>query len=372
MNATISLKKELLSCPGDTIQEHIDFIGMSQAELAERMGRSVPKLNELIKGKAPLTPDTAQKLEYILGIDASFWLNLEKEYQEELLEIKQLEFQEENKSWVTGFPLSVLKKMLLLPNSRKPEDLVRPLLKFFRVASPKEWSEIYEGASLAFKIDLKYTTDPKAISAWLRIGELQAESIELKEFDKLKLTRSLADIQKLMYEKPENWLEKLQEVCADFGVALVYTPCISQAPIYGASRWIKNKTIPLIQVTDRQKDYNAFWFTFFHELAHIRYHNKSDVFMSGLEEIKQDIEKEQEADRFASEMILNETQKREIENYHHFNARIIQELSQKLQKHPSILVSQIQRIYNHLYKSIELNNLKVKVEFEDLIIGDYN
>ena len=29
----------LLSPPGDTIQEHIDFIGMSQAELAERMGR---------------------------------------------------------------------------------------------------------------------------------------------------------------------------------------------------------------------------------------------------------------------------------------------------------------------------------------------
>jgi plasmid maintenance system antidote protein VapI len=39
-------------------------IGMSQAELAERLGRSVPQLNELIKGKAPITKETATKLEY--------------------------------------------------------------------------------------------------------------------------------------------------------------------------------------------------------------------------------------------------------------------------------------------------------------------
>ena len=64
---TLELKKSLLSAPGESIQENIDFIGMSQAELAERLGRSVPKLNELIKGKAPITKDTAVKLEYVLG-----------------------------------------------------------------------------------------------------------------------------------------------------------------------------------------------------------------------------------------------------------------------------------------------------------------
>lgn len=54
----LEAKKLLLSCPGDTIQETIDKIGMSQAELAERLGRSIPKLNELIKGKAPITKET--------------------------------------------------------------------------------------------------------------------------------------------------------------------------------------------------------------------------------------------------------------------------------------------------------------------------
>ena len=87
----LELKKSLLSCPGDTIQEYIDHIGMLQAELAERLGRSVPELNELIKGKAPITKETATRLEYVLGVPASFWLNLEHQYQEELLGIELLE-----------------------------------------------------------------------------------------------------------------------------------------------------------------------------------------------------------------------------------------------------------------------------------------
>jgi len=70
MNA-LALKKSLLSTPGDRIQEHIDFIGMSQAELAERLGRSIPKLNELIKGKAPITKETGNKT---IGISRNLYL----------------------------------------------------------------------------------------------------------------------------------------------------------------------------------------------------------------------------------------------------------------------------------------------------------
>ena len=91
----LELKKSLLSTPGDRIQEHIDFVGMSQAELAERLGSSVFKLNELIKGKAPVTKEIATKLEHVSGIPASFWLNLERRYREELLEIEQMEKSEE-------------------------------------------------------------------------------------------------------------------------------------------------------------------------------------------------------------------------------------------------------------------------------------
>ena len=58
----IEIARSLLSPPGDTIQEHIDFIGMSQAELAERMGRPREKINDLIKGREPITTVTAFQL----------------------------------------------------------------------------------------------------------------------------------------------------------------------------------------------------------------------------------------------------------------------------------------------------------------------
>lgn len=89
----LEVKKQLLSCPGDIIKETIDELGMSQAELAERMGCPLPILKQLIPGKAPITQESASKLEDVLGIAANFWLNLEQQYQEEQHSIEQLEFQ---------------------------------------------------------------------------------------------------------------------------------------------------------------------------------------------------------------------------------------------------------------------------------------
>ncbi len=364
----LQLKKSLLSCPGDSIQEHIDHIGMSQAELAERLGRSVPKLNALIKGKAPITKKTATKLEYVLGVPASFWLNLERSYQDELLEIEQMEQLEQFQEWVSSFPLAKMKSFGLLPNTRKKTELAESLLRFFRVASPTQWSEIYNGSSLAFKMELSRSTEPQAISVWLRLGELQAEKIKVAEFDKKALRNCLEQIQDIAYRHSDSWLEELQALCAACGVALVYTPSIAKAPIYGATRWIKNNSVPLIQITDRQKDYNAFWFTFFHELGHILYHGKKDIFIDGIECIQPDKEKEDEADRFAARMLLSEKERNELFKYYDFDNELILNLSKKFKKHPSIIVAQLQRERKHLYKNIGLNSLKTKVEFSELSI----
>jgi HTH-type transcriptional regulator / antitoxin HigA len=360
------IKKTLLSCPGDTIQETIDALGMSQAELAERLGRSVPKLNELIKGKAPITKETAINLEYVLGIPAKFWINLEAQYQEELAEIKRLEHLEKCKEWGGKFPLLQLKKLGVLSNTPNKSILAEELLKFFKVASPNQWTDIYIGSSVAFKIELKHTAEPHAISVWLRLGELQAEKLQLAAYDQKNIRQKLDEISELSYQKPDNWMQILQQICADCGIALVYTPCISKAPIYGASRWIKNNTIPLIQLTDRQKDYNAFWFSFYHELAHILYHGKKDIFITGLDSIKPDAEKEKQADEFAARMLLSEKERNELSQYFRPDKELVMELSRKFRKHPGIIAGQVQRIFNYLYKDNSLNKLKPKVEFEEL------
>lgn len=74
--------------PGETLKETIESIGMTQAELAQRTGRPKKTINEIIKGKAAITPDTAIQLERVLGVPASFWNNLERNYQEKLKLLK--------------------------------------------------------------------------------------------------------------------------------------------------------------------------------------------------------------------------------------------------------------------------------------------
>ena len=89
MATTIEIAKSLISPPGDTLQEHLDFIGMSQAELAERMGRPKEEIIDLIKGREPITTATAFQLEKVLGIPVNFWLNRENTYRNEFYELQQ-------------------------------------------------------------------------------------------------------------------------------------------------------------------------------------------------------------------------------------------------------------------------------------------
>src|SRR5574342_54997 len=59
------------------LEEFLKPLGMSQVDLAERLGVSFPRVNELIHGKRGLTPDTALRLERLFGMEAQFWLNLQ-------------------------------------------------------------------------------------------------------------------------------------------------------------------------------------------------------------------------------------------------------------------------------------------------------
>ena len=69
---------DVVSPPGETLLEILEDRGMSQAELAERTGRPKKTINEIIKGKVALTPETAIQLERVLGTPASFWNNRDR------------------------------------------------------------------------------------------------------------------------------------------------------------------------------------------------------------------------------------------------------------------------------------------------------
>ena len=77
-------ESDWLSPPGDTIADVLEERGWSQAEFAQWIGYTTKYVNQLLRGKASISKDTALRLERVLGSTARFWLHREAGYREGL------------------------------------------------------------------------------------------------------------------------------------------------------------------------------------------------------------------------------------------------------------------------------------------------
>lgn len=65
--------------PGEILlEEFLEPLGVTQTALAERVGISFRRVNELVNGKRGVTPDTALRLGRFFGTTPEFWLNLQQ------------------------------------------------------------------------------------------------------------------------------------------------------------------------------------------------------------------------------------------------------------------------------------------------------
>jgi addiction module HigA family antidote len=64
--------------PGEILlQEFLEPMGVSQVELAHRMGVPVQRVNTLVNGKRDMTAETAILLSRALKTTPEFWMNLQ-------------------------------------------------------------------------------------------------------------------------------------------------------------------------------------------------------------------------------------------------------------------------------------------------------
>src|SRR5437868_13355139 len=101
---------DTVSAPGETLEEILMERGMSQTELAERTDRPKKTINEIIKGKAAITPETALQFERVLGVPASFWNNLEQNYRTALARKDERSRLEKQLGFLTQFPVKDMTK----------------------------------------------------------------------------------------------------------------------------------------------------------------------------------------------------------------------------------------------------------------------
>jgi len=360
----LELAREMLSPPGDTIQETIDALGMSQNELAERMGRPTKTINEIIKGKEAITPATAVQLERVLGISASFWLERERLYVQALTAIEHdQKLDAWAQTWPIQFPIKALQKLHWIPKVESPAKLVAALLAFFGVATPDEWTSVYIGEQLQnsyYRISLAHLTQHGALSAWLRKGELQAKELNVVPYDRKKFTENLLVIRKLAHQHPADFKEQLQQRCVEAGVAVVFTQCLPKTNVSGVARWINNGQTPLIQLSGRYKSNDHFWFTFFHEAGHILKHGKKDFFIEGVDGISMDAAKEREANEFAANYLIPAAEYKNFTARNDFSGSAILHFAATVETHPAIVAGRIS--HEGFIHYSEAASFKIKVD----------
>lgn len=296
------------SHPGETLLEHIEAIGMSQAELAERTGRPRKTINEIIRGKTAITPETALQLQLVLGISASFWVKRESDYQEAMARLQHRHQLAEWIDWIKHFPYKEMIKRNWLPNETQQVDILQSLLAYFGVVSPQQWETIWgQKLSVDFRQSTVHTSDDFAVAAWLRRAEKLAQDIPCADYDETAFRQALAHVKTLTtkFPTPELYQEELTDICRDCGVAVVVVPLIEKVRVYGASQWLSPRKA-LIALSAYYSTDDKYWFTFFHEAAHILLHSKKEAFID-LDDAENQVTLviEQQADQFARDFLLS-------------------------------------------------------------------
>ena len=252
--------------PGTTIKEQLNDRGMSQKEFALRMDMSEKHISKLINGDVQLTPEMSIRLEMVLGVPANFWNNLEAIYREKLIKAQVENEMDEDEQLVKQFPYNEMAKYGWVPETRNSKEKVINLRKYFEVVrltllQDNRFTNIaYRRLAITEKSDL-------ALMVWTQEAKIEARKLQTEPINIKRLIEIIPEIRKMTLKKPEDFSLRLSEMLADCGIALVFLPHLKGSFLHGAS-FIDGKKI-VLGLTVRGNDADKFWFSLFHELAHI-------------------------------------------------------------------------------------------------------
>jgi HTH-type transcriptional regulator / antitoxin HigA len=286
--------------PGEVLQETIDALGMTQVDLAKRTGLSKKTINQIIRGHEPISCDTALRLERVTSVPARLWNNLEATFRERLARLEEKSQLAQDLEWLQTIPTKELICRGAIQEQEDRFDLLQAVLAFFGVNSPREWWAVWESPQVAFRRSQVFRSNPGALAAWIRLGELEGQRLACRAYDKGRFRKALEQVRRLTVEGPEVFVQKMRELCAEAGVAVVFTPEIKGAPVSGATQWLTPDKA-LLQLSLRFKTNDHFWFSFFHEAGHILKHGKKEQFV---EDGEGHDAKEAEANRFAEDFLI--------------------------------------------------------------------
>ncbi len=337
--------------PGATIREQLVDRGMSQKEFAARMDMSEKHISKLINGEVILTPETSVRLEMVLGIPAKFWNNLEAIYREKIIKVEAESVMDADIEIAKSMPYSEMVKLGWVPEARSSKDKVINLRQYFEVVNLSLLGDERVTKRIACRRLAVTKKSDLALMAWAQEAKIKARDIETAPIDISALNNKIPDIRHMTNMRAKDFCPKMKSNLAQCGIALVLLPHLKGSYLQGATFVDGNKIV--IGITARGKDADKFWFSLFHEIAHIVLGHIAQT-----DDISTD--DELAADEWSRETLIKTVEFEEFTKTEFLTESNILRFAKKQGIDPGIVVGRLQK--EKIIDYTMYNNLKRKYE----------
>ncbi len=338
----IGISRDLIIHPGETIADVLEDRGITQAELASRAGVSPAYVSNVIAGKKGISANFAMGLEYALGVPKSFWLNLQANYEAELLEVNEEQTITDEERKVREDLKDIVKylrkqgKMLIGENKDESILSLRKVLQISNITNLKEM--IPTGA---FRMAGNAAVNPNVLGAWIRLCQLAGNDKTISaKFEKKYTNDLIQEIKSIMCCKNAELQRDLKNVMEKYGIDFSVVKNFRGAPVHGYISQ-KNDGIYQMVLTIRGAFADIFWFSLFHEIGHIVNGDigKNLKFL----DYGNDYDKELAADLFASNMLLSPESYKAFIQRNDFSIEAICRYAESQHVMPYIVIGRLQK-----------------------------
>lgn len=257
--------------PGEELQEKLNSSGMSRKELALRTNVTEKHICTIVNGDKGISTAFARKLGYVFETP-KYWIRLQAEY-----DAYQLNLQEEYE--ISQEEIKLLKSLRdimayfidcgYMHNNCGDASKVIQLREFLQISDLTQIPKITYNAAYRAQLTTNVRVDPYVLFAWQRLCEKQTEDIPVKKhIDKDLLRNSVERIKKTMFGSINDGIQEIQEILAECGIAFQVVQNFRGAPVQGFIKETAEERL-ILCLTIRGKRADRFWFTLFHEIAHI-------------------------------------------------------------------------------------------------------
>jgi Zn-dependent peptidase ImmA (M78 family)/plasmid maintenance system antidote protein VapI len=365
MTEKVSLEPDWVSPPGETVAAILNELGVGLTEFASRVRRSAEEVDCLLHGETVIGEELAERLAEVLGSSASFWKKRDQCYRRDLQRLTERASSPDAVAWLSELPLKDMKKLGWIRADGEKARAAVACMQFFGVAGVIDWRRTYAEPirTPAFRSSAAFASNPGAVAAWLRQGEILASEIDCNQWDPTKFREELYELRAMTREEdPDKFVPELIRRCAACGVAVVVLRAPGGCRASGAARFLVPAR-PMILLSGRHLTDDHFWFTFYHEAGHLLLHGHTIVFVDTLPgDDGLSGKEEEQANQFASDLLIPQEHQAELLRLTADKIAVMR-FARKIGVSRGIVVGQLQ--YRKVIPLNYLNRLKYRFRWSD-------